>query len=256
MPTTTPSTLHPNPSAAALPYNSALSLWLAVGPLSDKYPNLSPYVYCANNPVVMKDEDGRDYEVVVDDEKKTITIRATYYTSKEFYSDLQKGLDVWNNESGNYTYTESNSNVEYSVQFDLTANVYDSYEQAQNATPYRRSNFNLFRKDPDIDGIVRGCCVDGFEISIATDAPLRSIVHEIGHTLGINESSNNMGVMVSGGDEITILDDHIMTTLKSAGISSQNGSSYNAAPTTPLYPMGEGAKCIGNYNFNGLFRAR
>ncbi len=57
---TNPSTLHPNPSLAALPYNPALSLWLSVDPLSDKYPNLSPYVYCANNPVRLVDVDGRE----------------------------------------------------------------------------------------------------------------------------------------------------------------------------------------------------
>ncbi len=56
------STFHSQLSAfpAALPYNSELSLWLSVDPLSDKYPNLSPYVYCANNPVRLVDVDGRE----------------------------------------------------------------------------------------------------------------------------------------------------------------------------------------------------
>ncbi len=42
-------------------HNPALSLWLSVDPLSDKYPGVSPYVYCGNNPVMMKDPDGRDW---------------------------------------------------------------------------------------------------------------------------------------------------------------------------------------------------
>ena len=45
---------------SALPYNPNLSLWLSVDPLSDKYPNLSPYVYCGNNPVRLVDVDGRE----------------------------------------------------------------------------------------------------------------------------------------------------------------------------------------------------
>jgi len=49
---------------AALPYNPAASLWLAVDPLSDKYPSVSPYVYCANNPVRLVDPDGREGIVV------------------------------------------------------------------------------------------------------------------------------------------------------------------------------------------------
>ena len=51
-------TFPPPPSARH--YNSALSIWLSVDPMADKYPSESPYVYCANNPVAMKDDDGRD----------------------------------------------------------------------------------------------------------------------------------------------------------------------------------------------------
>ena len=42
-------------------YNdSGLSIWLSVDPMSDKYPSMSPYNYCANNPVILVDPDGRD----------------------------------------------------------------------------------------------------------------------------------------------------------------------------------------------------
>ena len=39
-------------------YSSDLSIWLSVDPMSDKYPSLSPYVYCADNPVKLVDPDG------------------------------------------------------------------------------------------------------------------------------------------------------------------------------------------------------
>ncbi|MBP5557344.1 MAG: RHS repeat-associated core domain-containing protein [Bacteroidales bacterium] len=42
-------------------YNSALSIWLSVDPMSDKYPSTSPYTYCANNPVKLVDEDGESF---------------------------------------------------------------------------------------------------------------------------------------------------------------------------------------------------
>ena len=41
-------------------YSSDLSIWLSVDPMSDKYPSLSPYVYCANNPVKLVDPDGEE----------------------------------------------------------------------------------------------------------------------------------------------------------------------------------------------------
>ena len=44
-------------------YNSDLSIWLSVDPMSDKYPSMSPYTYCANNPVKLVDPDGRDIYV-------------------------------------------------------------------------------------------------------------------------------------------------------------------------------------------------
>jgi RHS repeat-associated protein len=43
-------------------YDSGLSIWLSVDPMSDKYPNLTPYNYCANNPVILVDPDGREVE--------------------------------------------------------------------------------------------------------------------------------------------------------------------------------------------------
>ncbi len=39
-------------------YDSELSGWLSVDPMSDKYPSLSPYCYSADNPVVLVDPNG------------------------------------------------------------------------------------------------------------------------------------------------------------------------------------------------------
>ena len=55
-------------------YNSDLSIWLSVDPMASKYPSLSPYVYCANNPIKLVDPNGEDI-IEVDNEtgKATIT---------------------------------------------------------------------------------------------------------------------------------------------------------------------------------------
>ncbi|MBP5541081.1 MAG: hypothetical protein J6X88_05460 [Bacteroidales bacterium] len=37
-----------------------MTMWLSVDPLADKYPSISPYSYCAWNPVKLVDPDGRD----------------------------------------------------------------------------------------------------------------------------------------------------------------------------------------------------
>ncbi len=42
-------------------YSSDLSIWLSVDPMSDKYPNLSPYTYCADNPIKLVDPNGEEF---------------------------------------------------------------------------------------------------------------------------------------------------------------------------------------------------
>ncbi len=41
-------------------YDPRSSVWLNVDPMSEKYANLSPYNYCANNPVLFVDPNGED----------------------------------------------------------------------------------------------------------------------------------------------------------------------------------------------------
>ena len=43
-------------------YSSDLSIWLSVDPMSDKYPSLSPYTYCANTPIKLVDPNGAEYD--------------------------------------------------------------------------------------------------------------------------------------------------------------------------------------------------
>ncbi|MBR6334277.1 MAG: RHS repeat-associated core domain-containing protein, partial [Bacteroidales bacterium] len=47
-------------------YSSDLSIWLSVDPMSDKYASLSPYVYCADNPIKLVDPNGEEVIIVGD----------------------------------------------------------------------------------------------------------------------------------------------------------------------------------------------
>ena len=61
-------------------YSSDLSIWLSVDPMAAKYASLSPYVYCANNPVKLVDPDGEEIEIVItidENGNKIITINFT-----------------------------------------------------------------------------------------------------------------------------------------------------------------------------------
>ena len=47
-----------------------MTMWLSVDPMADKYPGISPYAYCAWNPVKLVDPDGNDWYEYTDNETK------------------------------------------------------------------------------------------------------------------------------------------------------------------------------------------
>ena len=55
-------------------WSEVLTGWLSVDPMADKYPNISPYAYCAWNPVKLVDLDGRDIWEI--DRKGNVTRKA------------------------------------------------------------------------------------------------------------------------------------------------------------------------------------
>ena len=92
-------------------YSSDLSIWLSVDPQSDKYPSLSPYVYCANNPIKLVDPNGEEIDWVMDkngriywDENaknQQTTKQGETYLGKEGQRSI--GTDVWNYNSDGTT---------------------------------------------------------------------------------------------------------------------------------------------------------
>ena len=85
-------------------YSSDLSIWLSVDPMSDKYPSLSPYVYCANNPIKLVDPNGEEVDwvqradgTIYWDDNATSpenTKKGETYLGKEGQQTI--GTDVWN----------------------------------------------------------------------------------------------------------------------------------------------------------------
>ena len=40
-------------------YDPRLSLWISTDPMQERYPSVRSYIYCINNPIVAKDEEGK-----------------------------------------------------------------------------------------------------------------------------------------------------------------------------------------------------
>ena len=84
-----------------------MTMWLSVDPMADKYPGISPYAYCAWNPVKLVDPDGRDvlptsdeaYEMIL----MTLPLEARFYVQRNAEGYIDRGLiNSYECESSNF----------------------------------------------------------------------------------------------------------------------------------------------------------
>ena len=66
---------------SARQYDPAVGQFTSMDPLCEKYYHISPYAYCAGNPVKYVDPDGRDAVAVIDEQNKIVRIKANYYVN-------------------------------------------------------------------------------------------------------------------------------------------------------------------------------
>jgi RHS repeat-associated protein len=110
-------------------YDSGLSIWLSVDPMSDKYPSMSPYNYCANNPVILVDPDGRSWvSVTVNGRVETyydrkIKSQFDIYLRYGFTSGIKYLKDGSKVGNGQYTVYNDHKNNKYGVIKDNKGNV-------------------------------------------------------------------------------------------------------------------------------------
>ena len=66
---------------SARQYDPAIGQFTSIDPRCEKYYHISPYAYCAGNPVKYVDPDGRDAVAVIDEQNKIVRIKANYYVN-------------------------------------------------------------------------------------------------------------------------------------------------------------------------------
>ena len=82
------------------------AMWLSVDPMADKYPSISPYAYCAWNPIKLVDPDGREIDVSNLSEaiQKRLVNCLNKITGLSLYIDDGK-LNYKKDENGNAIFT-------------------------------------------------------------------------------------------------------------------------------------------------------
>ena len=87
-------------------YNSELSVWLSTDPMADKYPSLTPYNYCANNPVKLIDPNGEEIDLSnlsaqeKDKYQKNIETLKQNKMFKTYYGQLERSKTKYTIKSG------------------------------------------------------------------------------------------------------------------------------------------------------------
>ena len=67
-----------------------MTMWLSVDPMADKYPSISPYAYCAWNPIRLVDPDGREVYITGDEKSKDEALHQIQQKSKNMVFSIDK----------------------------------------------------------------------------------------------------------------------------------------------------------------------
>ena len=78
-----------------------MTMWLSVDPMADKYPSISPYVYCAWNPVKLVDPDGKE---AGGPPKSRITVRngCVVLNMNNLHNTTRNRINDFNNDPRNW----------------------------------------------------------------------------------------------------------------------------------------------------------
>ena len=215
-------------------YSPALRRWLVPDPLSEKYYGVSPYAYCAGDPVNMVDEDGREgikhiddrgrKEIVsnivmileppqiVPDDASTRTRNRIERRNEQIRRENNERIEsakalldrVYNGEEGG-SYNSSGELVHFEFNIigvecsESDINKPLSRKLAfENGLPGESMGFDVIARAPVVHyGQIPGAYGEhkGNSITLLPGAPEITLAHEIGHSLGVHDMPNSGGVM-------------------------------------------------------------
>ncbi len=147
-------------------YDPSAALWIGVDPLQMKYPDVSPYVYCAGNPVKYVDPDGREIDMSSLNEEDKKSFLSSMEQAKQnsplfnsVFSALDNSKDTYSIRIGNTIeisgekvlgqYDESNKTITFLSSHDmLKPDVYveeffHAYQFGENHSLYSSVDFNF-----------------------------------------------------------------------------------------------------------------
>ena len=174
-------------------------------PLAEKYYHISPYAYCAGDPVNLVDPDGRDPKRKW--RNGTIIVSATIYTNNSSSKSAKQAAKFWNDRTSD---TYKRNGKEYKIEYSITINEVDnaSFELFKGRTDtYEvkpkggvKSNGKTVAEKNTPKTNSMEVDKDYSEYKPGTTELSSTGAHEMGHYLGISEHES-MTVMSKSQDE-------------------------------------------------------
>lgn len=178
-------------------YDSLLGRTSTMDPLAEKYYSLSPYLWCAGNPLKFVDPSGEVYGIIYDEDQRQITIKANYYVFKSGSEVILDAIDFWNK--------QSQSINGYKLKIELSIIVVDDLNDESDflLESTRQNTLSSKMKNDKIgnsiifmenlpqdreDGEVNGSTVANV-IALNANANKWTVAHEIGHSLLLRHTS-------------------------------------------------------------------
>jgi RHS repeat-associated protein len=144
-------------------YDGRLGRWMSVDPLLIEYPELSPFQFTNNNPILFVDYDGKDYGILVNHSNKTVMIVATIHSTKQDAIDANKAANYWCAQNGKFQIQVKNvvkkgflgigrktTTDYYDIIFDINVKEHNSFQERDIAYEADNSGYgNTYSIEPE-----------------------------------------------------------------------------------------------------------
>ena len=177
-------------------YDPRTSLWLSTDPLELKYPDVSTYAYCANNPINAIDPNGEDWRISSNRDKDgtlniNMTVTGVIYNASSTTFDMDKlRSEIQNQIQDVYNFTGKGFKVSMTANIRTAKSIEDI---SSTDHVFAIVDQSALRKST----VLADAVPNGLRIRVGTKLAeqiqngtnRRTIAHELGHTGGLYDTN-------------------------------------------------------------------